>query len=200
MADRRPLPQERSEGIRKNTLDIRRVAVVANLQRIARLPQPRALYVLSSLGPSAHSVRRCRPGRPTPAPRRSTSPAASHTARQRRIQLESDVHADIQPMRGRRTATVSRIGLRTVREFEAAHTLAPVRNRSADWSRPRVRSHLSARAWRAARRRRRSDRAVHQSGSRDRAGHNRHRRRPRATGSPRPGDADVRWSQDDRKH
>ena len=32
-------PKARYKGIRKNTLDVRRVAVVANLQRIARLPQ-----------------------------------------------------------------------------------------------------------------------------------------------------------------
>jgi hypothetical protein len=34
-----PGPKARYKGIRKNTLDVRRVAVVANLQRIARLPQ-----------------------------------------------------------------------------------------------------------------------------------------------------------------
>ena len=32
-------PKARYKGIRKNTLDVRRVAVVANLQRIARLPE-----------------------------------------------------------------------------------------------------------------------------------------------------------------
>jgi hypothetical protein len=32
-------PKARYKGIRKNTLDVRRVAVVANLQRIARLPK-----------------------------------------------------------------------------------------------------------------------------------------------------------------
>lgn len=32
-------PKARDNGIRKNTLDVRRVAVVANLQRIARLPK-----------------------------------------------------------------------------------------------------------------------------------------------------------------
>jgi len=31
-------PKARYKGLRKNTLDVRRVAVVANLQRIARLP------------------------------------------------------------------------------------------------------------------------------------------------------------------
>jgi transposase len=32
-------PKARYKGIRKNTLDVRRVAVIANLQRIARLPK-----------------------------------------------------------------------------------------------------------------------------------------------------------------
>jgi IS5 family transposase len=32
-------PKARYKGTRKNTLDLRRVAVVANLQRIARLPK-----------------------------------------------------------------------------------------------------------------------------------------------------------------
>jgi len=32
-------PKARYKGVRKNTLDLRRIAVVTNLQRVARLPQ-----------------------------------------------------------------------------------------------------------------------------------------------------------------
>jgi hypothetical protein len=42
-------PKARYNGIRKNTLDVRRVAVVASLQRLARFPEA-ALFPCSSLG------------------------------------------------------------------------------------------------------------------------------------------------------
>jgi IS5 family transposase len=32
-------PKARYKGVRKNTLDLRRIAVIANLQRMARLPK-----------------------------------------------------------------------------------------------------------------------------------------------------------------
>jgi len=43
-------PKARYKGIRKDTIDVRRVAVVANLQRIARLPKAAQIYVLNSRG------------------------------------------------------------------------------------------------------------------------------------------------------